>query len=216
MPSRSIRQRRYFGAIQGGAIPRPKGMTDQTVHDFASTSEKGLPETAPHMADGGTAPGDPLDFSDKFNSAIPDEKQAAYSQWHDALPKQLQSSRDYDLQGAFLNGTSADFRDHMTDQFKKPNHVTFSDQSVYSGRDGNTGGTWLDATTNGQKGKGFFQPSATNQKYRSPVDLQKYFADPRNGDTNITPLPALDIHPPKVEMQRRSAGAGLRRRYFGQ
>lgn len=54
MPATSVRQRRYFGAIAGGAIPKPQGMTDKTVHDFASTKEKGLPAKATHLADGGT------------------------------------------------------------------------------------------------------------------------------------------------------------------
>ncbi len=222
MPSRSIRQRRYFGAILGGAVPRPRGMSDQTIQDFASTSEKGLPETVPHMADGGSAPADPLDFSDKFNTAIPVDKQAAFDQYADTQKqttgKDPRGDRyDYDVNADWLAGANKDERGHGSDQFKKPNHPTFSDQSIYSGRDGNTGGTWLDATTNGQKGRGFFQPSATNQKYRSPVELQQYFADPRNGDTNITPLPALDIHPPKVGMQAIPASAGLRRRqYYGE
>lgn len=56
MPATSVRQRRYFGAIAGGAIPKPDGMTDKTVHDFASTKENGLPAKATHLADGG-APG---------------------------------------------------------------------------------------------------------------------------------------------------------------
>ncbi len=55
MPSVSASQQRYFGAIKGGAIPKPKGMTDQVVDEFASTPRTGLPERAPkpHMADGG-------------------------------------------------------------------------------------------------------------------------------------------------------------------
>lgn len=53
MPAISVKQRKFFGAIEGGAIPRPAGMTGQQVKDFASTSEKGLPK---HMADGGKAP----------------------------------------------------------------------------------------------------------------------------------------------------------------
>lgn len=46
MPSTSVKQRRYFGAIEGGAIPKPPGMTDKAVKEFASTSEKGLPKKA--------------------------------------------------------------------------------------------------------------------------------------------------------------------------
>ena len=49
MPSVSQAQQRYFGAIKGGAIARPKGMTAKTVDDFAKTKRSGLPE---HLANG--------------------------------------------------------------------------------------------------------------------------------------------------------------------
>src|ERR1700735_3845416 len=53
MPSRSVAQQHYFGAILGGAIPKPKGMSTQTARDFASTSTKNLPQRVkPHLADG--------------------------------------------------------------------------------------------------------------------------------------------------------------------
>lgn len=51
MPSVSNAQQHYFGAIKGGAIPKPKGMTDKVVDEFARTSTKGLPGHV--MADGG-------------------------------------------------------------------------------------------------------------------------------------------------------------------
>lgn len=55
MPAKSIAQRRFFGGIVGGSIPKPKGMSMTAVGEFASTPEKGLPKRAPaaHMADGG-------------------------------------------------------------------------------------------------------------------------------------------------------------------
>lgn len=57
MPARSQAQQRYFGAIRGGEIPKPKGMTDKVVDEFAhlpgGTKRKGLPE---HLADGRSKP----------------------------------------------------------------------------------------------------------------------------------------------------------------
>lgn len=44
MPATSIAQRRYFGAIQGGAIPKPAGISAKAVKEFASTPEKNLPK----------------------------------------------------------------------------------------------------------------------------------------------------------------------------
>ncbi len=49
MPSKSKAQQRFFGAIKGGAIPRPAGMSDKVVDEFARTRRTGLPE---HLADG--------------------------------------------------------------------------------------------------------------------------------------------------------------------
>jgi hypothetical protein len=121
---------------------------------------------------------DPLDFTDKYNTPLPANRQADYSQWLNALPKQLQNSRDYDLQGAFLSGAGPSSNAHLTDQFKKPNHATFSDQSQYNGVDGYTGGKWTD---NG------YQPSATNLQFRAQPELQKYFNEVEPG---IPLLPA--------------------------
>lgn len=49
MPSKSQAQQRFFGAIKGGTIPKPKGMSDQVVDEFARTKRTGLPE---HLAEG--------------------------------------------------------------------------------------------------------------------------------------------------------------------
>lgn len=44
MPAKSKAQQHYFGMIEGGARPRPKGMSAKQVKDFASTPTKGLPK----------------------------------------------------------------------------------------------------------------------------------------------------------------------------
>ena len=44
MPARSKAQRRFFGMVAAGIIPKPKGMTRADVEKFARTPEKGLPE----------------------------------------------------------------------------------------------------------------------------------------------------------------------------
>jgi hypothetical protein len=43
MPAVSQKQQEYFGMVDSGKIPKPKGMTDKQVKDFAGTSRKGLP-----------------------------------------------------------------------------------------------------------------------------------------------------------------------------
>ena len=46
MPAVSQKQQKFFGAILGGAIDKPKGMTTDQVKDFAATPRKDLPEHA--------------------------------------------------------------------------------------------------------------------------------------------------------------------------
>lgn len=63
------------------------------------------------------------------------ESDRAYQAWRATLPKRLQYEGDYDLRG-FYN-KYPEFRvnkpgQHMTDEFKLPNHPTFSDQSRYA------------------------------------------------------------------------------------
>src|ERR1700722_4307451 len=55
IPSVSNQQRKFFGAVLGGAADKPKGMTMGQVRDFAATPSAGLPKYAPshHLADGG-------------------------------------------------------------------------------------------------------------------------------------------------------------------
>lgn len=76
------------------------------------------------------------------------------------------SGVDYDNQGAYLVQQQLSANGHGSDQFKKPNHPTFSDQSQYNGVAGNIGGTWGDGT---------YTPSGTNLGYRSQEELQRYF-----------------------------------------
>lgn len=43
MPARSVAQRRFFGMVAAGRIPKPKGMSMADVREFARTPERGLP-----------------------------------------------------------------------------------------------------------------------------------------------------------------------------
>src|SRR5262245_39669562 len=78
---------------------------------------------------------------------------------------------DYDLRGAFKSGAAADERGHLTDQFKKPNHPTFSDQSQYHGHGGLEGGHW----TQESDGSYSFSPGRTNHEFYSTQGMQRYF-----------------------------------------
>lgn len=83
------------------------------------------------------------------------------------------ANRDYDMQGYFKANPdvmpNAEGQ-HYPDTYKKPNHPTFSDESIYHGVDGNQGGHW------GQEdGKDTFTPGPTNMQNWGKQGLQDYF-----------------------------------------
>jgi hypothetical protein len=92
------------------------------------------------------------------------------------------SGEDYDLRGLFLSGQGTDARGHATDQFKKPNHPTFSVESKYNGTGGQTGGKWVE-----KDGKTYFYASPTNLKYHSAKELQDYFKKTEPGVILVLP-----------------------------
>ena len=70
---------------------------------------------------------------------------------------------------------------HLTDEFKMPNHSTFSSGSSYSAPD-IQGGQWQ----SGGKDRWNFQPSELNLENRSVKDLSDYFANEERKNTFIT------------------------------
>lgn len=111
---------------------------------------------------------DPHDFTNLYNTPIPADKQAAFSQW--IAKRGTKDYYDYDIQGAWLAGAGQDPRGHFTDQFKKPNHPTFSTESQYSTPQ-NPGGQWLQSGD----AKWAFMASPANLIHRTPEELQTYF-----------------------------------------
>lgn len=127
------------------------------------------------------------DLTAKYNTPLPLAKQAGYNSWLATLPKYQQNTFDYDMQGAYLAGAGQAANGHFPDTFKKPNHPTFSNESQYSGVDGNQGGAW----DKGPGGKWIFKASGTNLSHRTPEELQDYFkrVEPDSSVQFITPTP---------------------------
>lgn len=131
---------------------------------------------------------DQNDFSNQYNTPIPSARQGEFNDW---LVKQkaktgrdpLHDRYDYDVNGFFLSGQGTDERGHATDQFKKPNHPTFSNESIYHGKDGNYGGRWIT-----QAGKTFFEPGVTNLNHHTAPGLKSYF-DMYEPDVTFLPPP---------------------------
>lgn len=113
------------------------------------------------------------DYSDKFNTVLSPDEEEKYQAWatEDHREKDVY---DYDLRGAWKelqSGTmSEDERGHLGDKYKKPNHPTFSDQSIYSGQDGVTGGVW----SRNAEGKDVYTPGRKLSSVEADR-LRRYF-----------------------------------------
>jgi len=128
-------------------------------------------------ADGGTATGvssddaTPPDYSGQYNTVLSEKLETEFQ----SLIKQIGRQRDladYDMRGAFAAGQlKPDGRGHLTSQFKKPNHPTFSQDSIWNGFDGYTGGHWRQDA----KQSWSFTPSATNLNMHGIGGLRDYW-----------------------------------------
>ncbi len=129
----------------------------------------------PPPASAASPQADPLDYSGRYNTPIPTAKQAAFDKWVADRTKAtgknpLGDRYDYDVNGYFLSGAATDARGHGTDQFKKPNHPTFSNESQYHGADGNYGGQWITTPTGT-----FYEASPLNIRLHGADKLKQYF-----------------------------------------
>lgn len=111
-------------------------------------------------------------MADPYTTLLTGKDQTDFEKWRQdvsAKSGREMSSADYDMEGAFKSGATQAANGHFTDQFKKPNHMTFSTDSQYSGKQF-TGGEWK------KEGAGWaFHASKDNLKFHSKEDLVKYF-----------------------------------------
>jgi hypothetical protein len=116
-----------------------------------------------------------------FDTQLSQENEQRFRNW---LAKESQRRgrdmnldlSDYDLRGYWINGGYKDAtgRGHMPDTYKKPNHPTFSNESIYHDGKNYVGGTW--------QGDSAFVPGATNLQFHGAAELQDYF---KRVDPNI-------------------------------
>ena len=78
---------------------------------------------------------------DPYNTFLTPQQEAAFAVWKQRMAPN-DSGEDYDLRGAFLADAKHAANGHMTDQFKKPNHPTFSNQSQYAPYAPEQAGQW--------------------------------------------------------------------------
>ena len=131
------------------------------------------------------------DFTDKYNTPLAPEQEAKFQDWaqgrkNAAGGQVLNDLPAYDVRGRWqqLEAMSPEERAkaeapgaHGPDTWKKPSHITFSNESKYHGAEGHEGGTWgKDA-----EGKDTFTPGAANLKFHGAEGLQKYFTERETG-----------------------------------
>lgn len=77
-----------------------------------------------------------------YDTKLSSDEESNYQKWKSVnAPKD--SGEDYDLRGAYKSGFKADPKSgHWPDTYKKPNHPTFSDQSVYAKQAPEKAGHW--------------------------------------------------------------------------
>lgn len=113
------------------------------------------------------------DYSDKFNTVLSPDEEEKYQAWATENHRE-KDVYDYDLRGAWkemqFGRMSEDERGHLGDKYKKPNHPTFSDQSIYSGQDGVTGGVW----SRNAEGKDVYTPGRKLSSVEADR-LRRYF-----------------------------------------
>lgn len=79
---------------------------------------------------------------DSYDTALSDSEESAFQEWKKKYAPN-DSGADYDLRGAFKSGLTPDAKTgHWPDTFKKPNHPTFSDQSIYAKDAPDRAGHW--------------------------------------------------------------------------
>lgn len=77
-----------------------------------------------------------------YDTKLPRWEEDAFRGWAYANGFADQT-HDYDLRGAWRAGARANQDGHWPDRWKKPNHPTFSEESIYHGVDGHVGGRWV-------------------------------------------------------------------------
>jgi len=84
---------------------------------------------------------------------------------------------DYDYMAAKEAGIQPQRGGHWPDTYKLPNHMTFSDQSVYS-TESNPGGHWQELG----RGRWAYEPSETVLRQHTPSEIRHYFQQHEQGN----------------------------------
>ena len=128
-----------------------------------------------------TSPGFNFDqhFRDNYNTQLSPEQEAQFSLWAAQNPR-LGSTEDYDARGFWQAGGQSAANGHGSDKWKKPNHPTFSDQSIDNGMESPWGGVYEGGKW-AEDGSSY-TPTAAMLKTTHPLNfLQRYMREREPG-----------------------------------
>lgn len=78
----------------------------------------------------------------QYDTPLSPAEESAFQKWKQKWAPD-DTGEDYDLRGAFKSGFKPDPKTgHWPDTYKKPNHPTFSDQSIYAKDRPDLAGRW--------------------------------------------------------------------------
>jgi hypothetical protein len=124
-----------------------------------------------------------------------DNVKPAYEDWYKTVPAEKNSTESYDLRAAYdhfpyeeMQAYATDPKKHLSDRFKMPNHITFSDQSVYHTPE-TPGGVW----SQDENKAWHYTPSAFVVQKQGADKLKQYFAE--REPNSILHLPEESRHP---------------------
>jgi len=168
----------------------PRGGLPPQITAMLQAERPGAPPRS--FKRGGMVSSDAQDMTDQYNTDLSPEDEARFQV---AAKGRMRDLADYDLRGAFkANAMPGTPGQHGTDQFKKPSHPTFSDESQYD--TSGSGGHW------GREGdQDTFTPGPANTM--KSQQLRQYFK-------------AREPKAKLIEPQRFAAGGGAWTRKEGQ
>lgn len=157
----------------------------------------GEPAAAPPaglLGDADAPPTDDRDYTRRFNTELDAAGEQQFQQWlaDRAATEGRDVGRDlynYDLRGAWQSGATAAANGHLPDTFKKPNHITFSDQSRYH-TPATPGGSWTPGA--GDDGAWRYAPSPYVAGMHGRGELQRYFREHEPGNQLMFPGDDVD------------------------
>ena len=132
-------------------------------------------------------------FRSNFNTPLTPEEEKEFKTWAKENKKDPKlETTDYDLRGFWKNGEDFAGNGHGTDLYKKPNHPSFSEESMYHGSPTPSGGRYVGGKWNIPNQadealgvKGTFVPSTEMLETTHPPELLERYFKKREPDYDL-------------------------------